>query len=94
MITAIISVSLGFAAGVLITFLSWVEYDKMKERRHRELICNNRDWCIDCCKHLDYCYGEYKNPDEACDKLVNQYCVNCPIDHAQEIIFKEEHKNG
>jgi predicted metal-dependent peptidase len=39
----------------------------------RDNICENY------CKYQEKAYSEHKDPDEAMDVLINQYCNNCPF---------------
>lgn len=94
MVADIICVVSGLILGMLIMFVTWLQYDRVKERRRIDSIFNNYEWCDQCCKNRDYCFSNNKNPDDACEELINNYCVSCPMSYAQEIIYKEEHKNG
>ena len=39
----------------------------------RDNICENY------CKYQEKAYSEHKDPDEAMDVLINQYCNDCPF---------------
>lgn len=35
--------------------------------------------CENYCKYQEKAYSEHKDPDEAMDVLINQYCTDCPL---------------
>lgn len=68
-------------AGIGLALGSCIAHDKRKEKRIREMVCNDESWCNQNCKHYTYCFGIHGDPDEAWKEL-EDYCCQCPMARA------------
>ena len=95
--TAIICLFFGILLGIAITLGSWIGYDKIKGHR-RELwikqmqeALTGSDFCDVGCGYRDYCREKYAGcPELIQDELEHNYCYNCPLKMAVELMDKYE----
>lgn len=70
-------------AGIAIALSSWIVYDKHREKRLMRMVQDPDYWCSDNCKNYDWCFSNYKDPDDALDAL-EDFCIQCPMRKALE----------
>ena len=87
--TEFICIAFGYLAGLATLLFIWIMSDKRKEKQRILRLYNAENWCYENCKISERCFGNHKDPYEALDELVNNYCINCPIGLAQEYVEKQ-----
>lgn len=90
--TVVICLVFGILLGIALTLGSWIGYDKIKGHRRGEWFKQmtnalNSDFCDAGCGYKEDCqkkYGEF--PEIMQDELEHNYCFNCPIRMAQNLL--------
>ena len=93
-IPCIIFLVIGIVFGIFVTLTESIAHDKREDKRMEERVKNAYpEWCSKNCIRYAECFGNIKDPDKAWEKLLDNFCCECPIENAQELIFEEEEKH-
>ena len=94
--TEIICLWMGCLVGIAITLGSWIGYDKRKSRKRNDWLeemddaLNGSDFCEVGCGYHEDCYLRFVDKNIAEDELYHNYCFNCPLRMARDLIEKYE----
>ena len=83
--TVIICLCFGIGIGAAIVVVAWQMHDKAMWKELDGAL-NHNDFCeVGCCYH-EQCFSYHKDPDDANDDLIHNYCFNCPLEETRVII--------
>jgi hypothetical protein len=75
--------------GMATTITTWIMHDKRNEKRLKEKVLDSESWCQQNCKNYEWCYSNYKDPDDAFDAL-EDLCISCPMSKAMAILERDQ----
>ena len=88
---------IGFLMGVVIALAISLILDSQRERKDYEWVLQiddaltNTDFCSVGCGYYEYCMNHYKDDkDLAMDELYHNYCYNCPVKMATELVNQKK----
>ena len=85
MSTEIILLCFGIGIGAAIVIGAWQMREKIMFKQLDNAL-NHNDFCEVGCGYYEQCFARNKNPDDAMDDLVHDYCYNCPLEQARVIV--------
>ena len=86
----VVWIVVGFLLGLTSMMIVLTGSDVLKEKRRVDRLHNPESFCFEHCKIQEKVFSQFEDPDDAIDILVNQYCVDCPVSIACDILESED----